>query len=150
MVASDSTPPPDSDRRRQRSSDTLTALGLQLEAVLRDCEVAALVVTDFDGTPVASAGDMEEVAALATFASSAVREVPHARSLTTTRGFVHVDVVQARGRLVAVAAYARFGVPSPEGVARAVQGATRILRQGLSVRPPPPESAADAPRTDGG
>jgi len=138
MVTNDAAPP--SERRRVRSSDTLTALDLQLKAVMQTCEVQSLVITDLDGTPIASAGELEDVFALASFAASVLREIPLGRALTTTRGFVQVDLVRAGPRMVGVAAHSRFGVPSPEGVSRAVQGATRILRSGLSVRRPRPEA----------
>jgi len=122
-----------SERRGTRSSDPETALGLQLEAVVEKLGVEVLVVADLDGAAVASAGDEESVIALAQFAAAAAKERPAARTITTTRGFVHIDLVDARGRTFVLAAFARFEVPSPIGVARAVSGAARILRDGLAI-----------------
>ena len=127
---------PTTERRRVRSSDTLTALDIQLKAVMETCDVQSLVITDLDGTPIASAGELEDLFALASFAATVLREIPLGCALTTTRGFVQVELVRVGPRMVAVAAHARFGVPSPAGVSRAVQGATRILRSGVSVRRP--------------
>ena len=119
---------PATERRRVRSSDPLSALELQLGAVYDAGDVESIVITDLDGTPVASAGEPDDAQALASFAAAVMREVPIGRSLTTTRGFVHVALVPAGRRMFAVAAHARFAVPSPAGVSRAVAGACRILR----------------------
>lgn len=121
------------ERRGTRSSDPETALGLQLAAVVEKLDVEVLVVADLDGAAVASAGDHEAVIALAQFAAAAAKERPAARTITTNRGFVHIDLVDARGRTFVLAAFARFTVPSPVGVARAVHGAARILRDGLAI-----------------
>ena len=122
------------ERRGTRSSDPETALGLQLAAVVEKLDVEVLVVADHDGAAVASAGEEESVIALAQFAAACAKERPAARTITTTRGFVHVDLVDARGRTFVLAAFASFGVPSPIGVARAVAGAARILRDGLAIQ----------------
>ena len=123
-----------SERRGSRSCDPETALGLQLAAVVDKLDVEVLVIADLDGAAVASAGEEDAAIALAEFAAAAAKERPAARTITTTRGFVHVDLVDARGRTFVLAAFARFGVPSPVGVARAVFGAARILRDGLTVQ----------------
>lgn len=121
------------ERRGSRSSDPETALGLQLAAVVEKLDVEVLVVADLDGAAVASAGEEESVLALAQFAAAAAKERPAARTITTTRGFAHIDLVDARGRTFVLAAFARFEIPSPIGVARAVAGAARILRDGLAI-----------------
>ena len=123
------------ERRGSRSSDPETALGLQLAAVVGKLDdVEVLVVADLDGACVASAGDEDASIALAQFAAAAAKERLAARTITTTRGFVHVDFVESRGRTFVLAAVASFGVPSPIGVARAVHGASRILKDGLAVQ----------------
>lgn len=127
----------DGERRRFRSSDPETALGLQLRSVVERLDVDVLVVADLDGAPVNSAvcdelGD-EEAIALGQLAASLVKERPSARTVTTTRGFVHVDLVDAGARTWALAAFARHGVPDAIGVARAVAGAARILRDGVMI-----------------
>jgi hypothetical protein len=130
------------EHRRTRSSATLTALDVQLREVKETCGVEELVVTDLDGAPVLSAGETEEVIALAGFAAGVVRENPTSRSLPGPRGLVHVDGVMVGRRMLAIAAQSRHGVPSPEGVARAVEGARRILTEGVEARRksvPPPE-----------
>ncbi|MBI2390619.1 MAG: hypothetical protein HYV09_13600 [Deltaproteobacteria bacterium] len=121
------------ERRAFRSDDPETALGLQLAAVAEKLAIDALLVGDLDGAAVASAGDEDEVVALAQLAAGLVKQRFGVHAITTTRGFVHVDVVDARGRSYLVCAFARHGVPSPIGVARAVHGAARILRAGLVV-----------------
>jgi hypothetical protein len=121
------------ERRGARSRDPETALGLQLAAVVDKLDVDVLVVADLDGAAVASAGEEDAAMALAEFAAAAAKERIAARTITTTRGFVHIDFVDARGRTFVLAAFARFGVPSPIGVARAVNGAARILKDGLAL-----------------
>lgn len=122
-----------SERRRTRSEDPETALGLQLQSVVERLDVDVLLVGDLDGAAIASAGDEAEVIDLAQFAAAAVKERFGAHALTTTRGFVHIDLVEARGRTFVLAAFAKTSVPAPIGVARAVAGAARILRGGLSI-----------------
>lgn len=121
------------ERRRTRSDDPETALTLQLAAVVERLEVDVLTVGDLDGAAIASAGDEAEAIDLAQFAAAAVKERFGAQTITTTRGFVHVDLVEARGRTFVLAAFARHSVPAPIGVARAVAGAARILRPGLAI-----------------
>ncbi len=123
----------DGERRHARSDDPETALGLQLASIVARLEVDVLVVADLDGAAVASAGEEHEAIALAQLAAALIKELPMRRSVTTTRGFVHVDLVEARGRTWVLAAFARSGVPAPIGIARAVAGASRILRDGLPV-----------------
>jgi hypothetical protein len=124
-----------SERRLARSDDPEIALGMQMSAVVERLEIDVLLVCDLDGAAIASAGDEAEVIDLAQFAAAAVKDsdVSGPRTIVTTRGFVHVDLVDARGRTFVLAAFARHGVPAPIGVARAVAGAARILRQGLTV-----------------
>lgn len=122
-----------SERRKSRSDDPEIALDLQLATVVTKLEVDVLVIADLDGAPVASAGDVDEAISLGAFAAALAKEVPMRRAVTTTRGFVQVDMVEARGRTFVIAAYARHGVPCPVGVARAVAGAGRILKGGLSI-----------------
>lgn len=122
-----------SERRRSRSCDPETALGLQLATIVEKLEIDVLVIADFDGACVASAGDETAAMALAELAAGAAKELPAARTITTPRGFMHVDLVDARGRTFILAAFAVHGVPSPVGVARAVHGAARILRDGLTI-----------------
>lgn len=121
------------ERRAFRSDDPETALGLQLAAVAEKLAIDALLVGDLDGAALASAGDEDEVIALAQLAAALVKQRFGAHALTTTRGFVHVDVVEARGRSWVLCAFARHDVPSPIGVARAVNGAARILRAGVAI-----------------
>ncbi len=123
----------ETERRRARSDDTEIALDLQLAAIVTKLEVDVLVVADLDGAPVASAGDVDEAIELAAFAAAMAKEIPMRRAVTTTRGFVQVELVESRGRTFAVAAYAKGGVPCPVGVARAVAGAARILQAGLCI-----------------
>ncbi len=122
-----------SERRRYRSSDPETALGLQLATVVEQLDVDVLLVGDLDGAAVASAGNEDDVIALAQVAAGLIKESPVARTVSTTRGFVHVDLVDARGRSFVLAAFARHAVPHPIAVSRAVAGAARILRDGLSI-----------------
>ncbi len=122
-----------SERRRSRSSDPETALGHQLATIVDKLEVDVMVVADFDGACVASAGHETAAIALAQLAAGAAKEEYAARTITTPKGFIHVDFVDARGRTFILAAFARHGVPSPVGVARAVHGAARILRDGISI-----------------
>lgn len=122
-----------SERRATRSEDPEIALGLQLASIRERLDVDALTVGDLEGAPVASAGDEAECIDLAQFAAAAIKERFEAQSITTTRGFVHVDLVEARGRTFVLAAFARASVPHPIAVARAVSGAARILRLGLAI-----------------
>ena len=123
----------DGERRRARSSDPEIALGMQLRAIVEKLEIDVMVVADFDGACVESAGDPTEAMALADFAAGAAKDRPAARTITTERGFIHVDLVDARGRTFILAAFAKHGVPSPIGVARACSGVSRILRDGLTI-----------------
>lgn len=123
----------DGERRRSRSSDPEIALTRQLETIVDKLDIDVMVVADFDGACVTSAGNADEAMALADFAAGAAKERPAARTITTERGFIHVDLVDARGRTYILAAFAKHGVPSPIGVARAVNGASRILREGLTI-----------------
>jgi hypothetical protein len=122
-----------SERRRARSSDPEIALGLQLQAIVEKLDIDVMVIADFDGACVESAGDPDEAMRLADFAAGAAKARPAARTITTERGFIHVDLVDARGRTYILAAFAKHGVPSPIGVARACNGASRILRDGLTI-----------------
>jgi len=122
-----------SERRRARSEDPEIALGMQLSAVVEKLEVDVLLVCDLDGASIASAGEEAEVIDLAQFAAASVKELFGPRTMVTTRGFVHVDLVEARGRTFVLAAFAKHGIPAPIGVARAVAGAARILREGLTI-----------------
>jgi hypothetical protein len=121
------------ERRAARSDDTEIALDMQLAAIVAKREVDVLVIADLDGAPVASAGDVDEAILLGAFAAALAKEIPMRRAVTTTRGFVQVDLVESRGRTFVIAAYARHGVPCPVGVARAVGGAARILQGGLTI-----------------
>jgi hypothetical protein len=126
----------DGERRRARSNDPETALGMQFAAVVEKLAIDVLVMADFDGAAVNSAfgPDLSEddAIALAELCAALIKESPTARTVTTTRGFVHVDTVESRGRTYVLGAFARHGIPEPVGVARAVAGASRILREGLS------------------
>lgn len=122
-----------SERRTTRSDDPEIALGLQLQAIVERLEIDVLTVGDLDGAPIASAGDEAEAIELAQFAAAAVKERFGAQTITTTRGFVHVDLVESRGRTFVLAAFAKVSVPAPIGVARAVAGAARILRPGFTI-----------------
>ncbi|MGZ3453655.1 MAG: hypothetical protein ACXWUG_07050 [Polyangiales bacterium] len=134
----------DGERRRARSNDPETALGMQFHAVIEKLAIDILVMADFDGAAVNSAvsADLsdDDAIALAELTAALIKESPAARTVTTTRGFVHVDTVEAKGRTFALGAFARHGIPEPIGVARAVAGAARILRDGLafSVEAPMP------------
>jgi hypothetical protein len=134
----------DGERRRARSNDPETALGMQFHAVIEKLAIDILVMADFDGAAVNSAvgPDLsdEDAIALAELTAALIKESPAARTVTTNRGFVHVDTVEAKGRTYALGAFARHGIPEPVGVARAVAGAARILRDGLafSVEAPLP------------
>lgn len=123
----------DGERRRARSSDPEIALGMQLQAIIEKLDIDVMVIADFDGACVESAGDPDEAMRLADFAAGAAKERPAARTITTERGFIHVDLVDARGRTYILAAFARLGIPSPIGVARACSGAARILRDGITI-----------------
>ena len=125
------------ERRLSRSDDPETALGLQLRSLVERLEVDALLVCDLDGAAIASAwsesaGEVEAIA-LAEFAAATVKERFGAHAVTTTRGFVHVDLVDARGRTFVLAAFAKTSIPAPVAVARAVAGAARILQGGLAI-----------------
>jgi hypothetical protein len=122
-----------SERRRTRSVDPETALGMQLATIVDKLDVQVMVIADYDGACVASAGPESAAMALARLAAGAAKEDPTARTITTPAGFIHVDLVDARGRTFILAAFARHGVPSAIGVARAVNGAARILRDGISI-----------------
>ena len=123
-----------SERRQARSSDPEIALGMQLATIVEKLDVDVIVIADFDGACVASAGDEAAAVELADFAAGAAKDQSRARAITTERGFIHVDLVEARGRTFILAAFAAHGVPSAVGVARAVHGAARILRDGLIVQ----------------
>jgi hypothetical protein len=126
----------DGERRRTRSDDPETALGMQFHAVIEKLAIDILVMADFDGAAVNSAVSPElsdeDAIALAQLTAALIKESPTARTVATNRGFVHVDTVEARGRTYALGVFARHGIPEPIGVARAVAGASRILRDGLS------------------
>lgn len=123
----------DGERRRVRSDDPETALSFQLEAVVQKTDVDVLVVADFDGAPIASAGDPQLAMDLAQLGVALLKELPLERGVTTTRGFVHVDRVRVGPRDFVVAALRRASVPDPIGMARAVHGAARILAEGLPL-----------------
>ncbi len=120
------------ERRRVRSDDPETALSLHLQAIVEKLEVDVLVVSDFDGAPVASAGEPHAAMDLAQLGVALLKELPLERGVTTTRGFVHVDRVRVGMRELVVAAMSRAAVPDPIGIARAVHGAARILAEGLT------------------
>jgi hypothetical protein len=121
------------ERRRSRSEDPEIALDMQLASIVARLEVDVMVVGDLDGAPVASAGDIDEAIDLAAFAAGLAKETPMRRAVTTTRGFVQIDLVDVCGRTFVVAAYAKHGTPCPVGVARAVAGAARILSDGFTL-----------------
>ena len=127
----------DGERRRSRSSDAEIALDLQLAYIVDGLDVDVLVVCDLDGAPVASAGDVDHAIDLAAFAAATAKD--HGiigvakKAFITTRGFVHLDLIDARGRTFVVAALGKFAVPAPIGMARAVNGAARILENGLTL-----------------
>ncbi|GAC1352098.1 MAG: hypothetical protein NVSMB1_11600 [Polyangiales bacterium] len=93
------------------------------------------MITDYDGTPLATAGDLNEAHSVAEFAVAIAKEkglrLPHA--ISTTRGFVHVATLRALGRTFLVAAYSRTAPVNPVSIARIVFGAPRIMREGLSI-----------------
>lgn len=128
----------ESERRRTRSSDAEVALAFQLEHVRAAHAVDCLVIADLDGAPIASAGTEEESIDLAAFVAAAAKDSHRGRSITTTRGFVQVELVDVGGRTFVLGASTRFGVPDPQGIARAVAGAARILIDGVPLEAPMP------------
>ena len=123
----------DGERRRTRSEDPETALEQQLRSIVDKLDIDVLVVADREGAPLASAGDANAAINLAQLAIALIKDLPMSRGVTTTRGFVHVDRVQVGLFEVVVAAMTCHGVPDPIGVARAVGGVGRILRDGLRL-----------------
>ena len=123
-----------SERRTRRSVDAETALQLQLQAVFEQHEVDVIVIADLDGTPAATAGEAESAIALADFAAGVAKEHPQWQSMVTNRGFVVVERVQIGLKAFVIAAQARFTLPDRGGIARAVTGVMRILKDGLTLQ----------------
>jgi hypothetical protein len=121
------------ERRRTRSIDPEIALQMQLQAVLDAHEVDVLVIADLDGAPLATAGDTECAIALAAFAAGVAKDHPMWQSMVTNQGFIVVQRVEVGIRTWVVAAQARFNLPDRRGIARAVVGTMRILRDGLAL-----------------
>jgi hypothetical protein len=128
----------DAERRRTRSSDAEVALAFQLEVVRAEYAVDCVVVADLEGAAIASAGPEAESIDLAEFVGAAAKDSHRSRCITTSRGFVQVELVHSAGRTFVLGASTRFGVPDPTGVVRAVAGAARILRDGIPVEAPIP------------
>jgi len=128
----------ESERRRTRSDDAEVALAYQLEVVRAEHAVDCVVVADLDGAPIASAGPEAESMDLAEFVAAAAKDSHRSRCITTSRGFVQVELVCTGGRTYVLGASTRFGVPDPSAVVRAVAGVARILRDGVPVEAPIP------------
>jgi hypothetical protein len=128
----------EAERRRTRSSDAEVALAFQLEHVRAAHAVDCVVVADLDGAAIASAGTEEESIDLAAFVAAAAKDSHRGRNITTTRGFVQVELVTVGARTFVLGASTRFGVPDPSGIARAVAGIARILLEGIPVEAPIP------------
>jgi hypothetical protein len=124
----------DAERRTRRSVDAETALQLQLQSVFEQHDVDVIVIADLDGTPAATAGEAEAAIALADFAAGVAKEHPCWQSMVTNRGFVVVQRVQIGLKAFVVAAQARFTLPDRSGIARAVTGVMRILKDGLTLQ----------------
>ncbi|GAC1533731.1 MAG: hypothetical protein NVS3B10_27910 [Polyangiales bacterium] len=130
----------DGERRRRRSVDPETALQHQLQEVLEQHEVELIVIADLDGAAVACAaaivaedGWSDAAMLLAEFSAGVAREHGSWQSMVTNRGYVVVQRVEVGIRTFVVAAQAKYNLPDRGGIARAVTGAMRILRDGLAV-----------------
>jgi hypothetical protein len=123
----------DGERRRTRSSDPEIALQMQLQTVLEAHDVDVLVIADLDGAPLATAGEAEPAMALAAFAAGVAKDHPLWQSMVTNQGFIVVQRVEVGIRTWVIAAQARFNLPDRRGIARAVVGTMRILRDGLAL-----------------
>ena len=122
------------DRRTRRSVDAETALQLQIQTVYEEHAVDVIVIADLDGTPAATAGDVDQAIDLAEFAAGVAKEHPCWQSMVTNRGFVVVQRVQIGLKAFVIAAQARFTLPDRSGIARAVTGVMRILKDGLTLQ----------------
>jgi hypothetical protein len=123
----------DCERRRTRSVDPEIALQMQLQTVLEAHDVDLIVIADLDGAAVATAGDGDSAMDLAQFAAAVAKEHPTWESMVTSQGFVVVQRVEIGLRTWVVAAQARYSLPDRAGIARAVMGTMRIVREGLAV-----------------
>ena len=123
----------DAERRRTRSIDPEIALQFQLQTVLEAHDVDVLVIADLDGAPLATAGDEEAAMNLAAFAAGVAKDHPAWQSMVTNQGFIVLQRVEVGIRTWVVAAKARFTLPDRRGIARAVVGTMRILRDGLAL-----------------
>jgi hypothetical protein len=132
-LASGETPARDDERRRRRSIDPEIALQLQLQSVLDAQGVELLVIGDLEGAPLATAGDGDAAIELANFAAGVAKMHRSWQSMVTNQGFVVVQRVEIGVCTWVVAAQARFELPDRRGIARAVEGAMRILRDGVII-----------------
>jgi hypothetical protein len=123
----------DGERRRTRSTDPEIALQMQLQTVLEAHDVDVLVIADLDGAALATAGEAEPAMALAAFAAGVAKDHPMWQSMVTNQGFIVVQRVEVGIRTWVIAAQARFNLPDRRGIARAVVGTMRILRDGLAL-----------------
>ena len=128
----------DGERRRTRSIDPEIALQMQLQTVLEAHDVDVLVIADLEGAPLATAGEAEPAMALAAFAAAVAKDHPMWQSMVTNQGFIVVQRVEVGIRTWVIAAQARFNLPDRRGIARAVVGTMRILRDGLALDVPAP------------
>lgn len=128
----------DAERREHRSIDPEIALQLQLQRVLDAHDLELIVIGDLDGAAVATAGPGDAAMELAELAAGIAKDHPTWQSMVTSRGFVVVQRVDVRLRTYVVAAQSRFNLPDVRGVARAVEGALRILRHGIALDTPAP------------
>lgn len=119
------------DRRSDRSSNPTAALGLQLRACQQSGALQAMVVTDLDGVPMATAGDpyvCEEVAGRVVLVGRKIRDfsgtlLDHGRHWDVKMTKVDVD-----GGEVLVCAVGGSALGREQQLARSADGTRRILR----------------------
>jgi hypothetical protein len=128
----------DGERRRTRSIDPEIALQMQLQTVLEMHDVDILVIADLDGAPLATAGEAEPAMALAAFAAGVAKDYPTWQSMVTNQGFIVIQRVEIGIRTWVIAAQAKYSLPDRRGIARAVMGTMRILKDGLLLCTPAP------------
>jgi hypothetical protein len=121
----------DGDRRRRRSSDTMTALHYQLSTVRQDGGLEALVLADATGCLVAGAGAWPTCEMLAAYAPLlAHRAAPNNDLLASTVGTLtdgtEVRSLSIDGSEVLLCARGGRGPRGPS-IARAASGCRRIL-----------------------